>query len=343
MSNQRVMMNNSYLTELIELYDHQLRMCKLKKDELCLIITDNAYNPSYSDACFTAASLLDAEVMKLTLSVKEKLPEKGLDSILIDADLIVYSTTHKLHYSREMRLALDNGARSLMVVQPFHTMRRLCADPDVIRRTKAGAKLLGNAEKIRITSDAGTDLVMERGNRPALAHYGVADTSNHLDFWGVGLVETAPIEGTLEGTMVLDTGDQYFYMGRYVDKPVRIIFKEGRVSEITGGLDAYLIRKHIESYNEENAWNAGHISWGTDKRALWGAQTLQFPEIGFSGADTESYYGNVQVEIGSNNDNNFRGKNESKAHLGHCMLNCNLYLDEMKVIDHGVFTHKELC
>ena len=342
MANRRTMMNNSAVPELIGLYKRQLGMSNLKPGELCLIITDAAYNPVYSDACFGAASELGADVMKITLPFLNHLPEKGLGAAMLDADLIVYSTTHKLHYSEEMRSVLNHGSRSLMVVQPLQTMERLQGDPDVIRRTKAGAALLRKANTIRIQSDAGTDLVMERGNRPALAHYGVADEPGHLDFWGVGIVETAPLEGSVEGTMILDVGDQFFYMGRYVESPVKIIFKQGRVVEVKGGLDAFLIRKHIESYGEENAWMAGHLSWGTDKRALWGAQALQFPEAGYSGADIESYYGNVQIEIGSNNDVNFCGKNISNAHLGHCMLNCSLFLDDMQIIDHGNFTIKEL-
>ena len=66
----------------------------------------------------------------------------------------------------------------------------------------------------------------------------------------------------------------------------------------------------------------------------------KFPEPGLSGGDAESFYGNVQVEIGSNDDINFCGKNRSKAHLGHCMLNTSLYLDDTLFIDKGVFVQE---
>jgi len=229
-----------------------------------------------------------------------------------------------------------------MAVQPLQTMARLKGDPEVVRRTKTGAALLRKANRIRITSDVGTDLVMERGNRPALAHYGLADEPGHLDFWGVGMVETAPLEGTVEGTMVLDTGDQMFYLARYVESPIKITFKEGRVVDIQGGVDAFLLRKHLEYFNEDSAWMAGHLTWRTDRRAMWTAQALQFPETGSSPADAESYYGNVEIELGANNDVTFQGKNRSRAHLGHCMLNCSLYLDETQILDHGEFILPEL-
>ena len=342
MSHKRTITNPSMLPELIELYKHQLIHCNLKPGEVCLSVTDMAFNPLYSDACIGAALGIGAETAKLTLPYNRSLPSKGWGGALQESDLIVYSTTHTLHYREEIAAALKAGKRVLMVVQPLHTLYRLKADPEVIDRTKNAAEYMKNTNMIRFVSDAGTDLIMERGDRPVLSHYGVADDPGHSDFWGVGMIETAPLEGTLEGTMILNTGDQMFYMARYVENPVKLTFKQGRITKISGGLDAFLIRKHIESFNEENAWKAGHITIGTDKRALWTAQALQFPEPGFSGGDAESYYGNVQVEIGSNNDVNFCGKNRSNAHLGHCMLQTSVYLDDALFVEKGVFVPREL-
>ena len=335
-------MNSQFVPELIGLFKHQLRLSKVKAGELILVVTDTAFNPVYADACVGAATDLGAETYKITLPHSGSLPKKSWGSAFREADLIVYSSTHTLHYSEEMRTALDSGARALMVVSPLQAMERLKGDLEVARRTKAGAALMHKANKIHITSDAGTDLTMERGERPVLAHYGLADEPGHLDFWGAGMVETAELEGSLEGTMVLDLGDQMFYLARYVESPVKVTFRNGCVSNIQGGVDAFLLRKHLESFHEDSALMAGHMGWGTDRRALWAAQALQFPEPGSSSADAEAYYGNVQIEIGSNNDVNFRGRNMSRAHLGHCMLNCCLYLDERLIINHGEFVPEEL-
>ena len=56
MTNRRTMMNASAVPELILLYKHQLKMSKLKPGELCLSVTDMAYNPVYADACIGAAA-----------------------------------------------------------------------------------------------------------------------------------------------------------------------------------------------------------------------------------------------------------------------------------------------
>jgi 2,5-dihydroxypyridine 5,6-dioxygenase len=337
MANRRVTMNQSASVELISLFKHQLRMSRLRADELCLVVTDTAFNPVYADACMGAALDLGAEAYKIVLPFDSQLPHKSLGAAMREADLFFYSTTHTLHYSEEMRQGLAAGMRAVMAVQPLSVLARLKGDAEVARRSKVGAELLRAANHIRITSPAGTDLTMRREGRPVLANYGFSDEAGHLDFWGGGMVQTAPLEGTMEGRMVLDRGDLMFYIGRYVDQPVIVTFESGRVVAIEGGLDAFLLRKSLESYEEESAWMAGHIAWGTDRRAQWVAQAMQGPEPGSSAADAESYYGNVQIEIGSNNDVAFQGQNRSKAHLGHCMLNCSLFLDHQPVIRDGKF------
>lgn len=338
MANRRIMMNPSAAVELVGLFEYQLSMCKLKQDELCLIITDTAFNPVYSDACIGAALNLGASSYKQILPFDHPLPGKAMGSAWQEADLIVFMTTHKLHYHEKMSQALENGGRALMAVQPLEVLSRLRAIPEVIERTKSGAQLLGSANRIRIQSKAGTDLVMERGNRPALGHYGVADESGHLDFWGAGMVETAQMEGTTEGRLVLDVGDANFSFGRYMESPVEIDFREGKIIDIRGGLDSMLLRDFLESFDDSNAFKAGHISWGTDRRAQWhGLIKAINPEPGTSGADIEAHYGNIQIELGSNNDINFKGDISSSTHLGLCCRNSSLWLDDTLIIDSGKF------
>ncbi len=343
MPNRRIMMNPSAAPELVGLFERQLSLCNLQPDELCLIISDTAFNPVYSDACLGAALNLGAAAYKQILPFDHPLPQKGMGAAWQEADLIVYMTTHTLHYHERMGQALENGGRILMVVQPLEVLSRLRAIPEVIERTKAGARLLGGANRIHIRSAAGTDLAMERGQRPALAHYGVADVAGHLDFWGAGMVETAQMEGTTEGRLVLDVGDANFSFGRYMESPVEIDFRRGKIVDIRGGLDAILLADYLDSFGDENAFRAGHTSWGTDKRAQWHALVKAInPEPGISGADIESHYGNVQIQLGSNDDINFKGEISSRAHLGLCCRNASLWLDDTLVIDSGQFVPADL-
>jgi 2,5-dihydroxypyridine 5,6-dioxygenase len=325
------------LAELIPVFKHQLIHCRLKEGERLVAVTDSAFHPYYASACMGAAMELGAEAFQVLLPHRRPWSEATLRSVFEAADIIVYSTTHTLHYSQAMREALDVGKRALMAVVPLHVLERRVADPEVIRRTKEGAAHLDGAESIRISSRAGTELSMDVTGRRGVASYGVADDSGHLDFWGAGFFQIAVVEGSMEGRLVLDTGDLVFHFGRHIDRPVTIRFREGRAVSFEGGVEAQLIRMMLESANDPNAFLAGHIACGTDRRARWTAEIAQFPVVGGGGADAEAFYGNVQIEIGSNNDVMFRGKNAASVHLGLCCLGCTMTLDGETLLQDGDF------
>lgn len=176
--------NPAMVGEWMDVFKHQLSHCRLRGDETVLAVTDTAFHPFYAASCMGAAAQMGAEVAQVVLAQQTAPSEELLDSLFAAADLIVYSTTHTLHYSPAMRRALDRGARALMAVVPYHILQRRCADPVLIERTKTGAQLLDRTDRIRITSEAGTDLTMSKGSRPGFGSYGVADEPGHLDFWG---------------------------------------------------------------------------------------------------------------------------------------------------------------
>jgi 2,5-dihydroxypyridine 5,6-dioxygenase len=330
------------LVELVPIFRHQLEYCRLEPGERLIAITDGAFHPHYAAACVGAALDLGAEAFQVCLPQRRVPSGEVLRSVFQTSDLIVYSTSHGLHYRREMREALEAGKRALMAVVPPHVLARRTADPEVIARASAGARVFDRAESIQIRSAAGTKLNMSVEGRRGVASYGAADRAGHLDFWGAGMFQVALVEGTLEGTLVLDTGDQVFHFGRYVDRPVTISFESGRAVSFEGGVDARLIREHLASSNEESAFMAGHIACGVDRRALWTAESSQFPVAGGGGADAEAFYGSVQVQLGSNDDVMFRGENRSSVHLGLCLLECSLSLNGETLLERGSFVPEKL-
>ena len=325
----------AFAGDLATLFRHQLQACALSPGEVCVCITDTAWNPAYAAACMSAATAMEAEAFQTVFGWNRPPPGRALQAACEAADLIVYMTAHTLHYRAEIRQALDRGARVLCCMEPPHVLDRLRFDPAVRQRAMAGAARLDPAREIRITSPAGTDLVMQKAGRRALANYGAADVAGHLDFWGLGAVQAAQLEGTTEGRLVLDTGDCVFHLGRYVDTPVTLEFEHGRITGIYGGLDARLIRDELEAAGD-NALQAGHMAWGVDSRARWTQPITQTPDTGGGGADIESFLGAVQVQIGSNDDVCFGGKIRSRAHLGLCLRGASLSLDGQPAIDHGI-------
>jgi 2,5-dihydroxypyridine 5,6-dioxygenase len=333
----------AFSPDFVSLFSHQLKASALKPGETCLCITDTAWDPSYGAACLAAARGLGAEAFLVTFAWNEEASSKTLEALCGVADLIVYMTSQRMHYRPEIARALARGARVLCCMEQPHILHRLRADDAVKRRAIAGARLLNDARQIRIVSDAGTDLVMDKTGRAALANYGAADTPGHLDFWGLGAVQSAQLEGTTQGRLVLDVGDCCFQIGRFIEQKVTLTLDAGKIVAIDGGLDAKLIEAELTAAGEEAAFMAGHMAWGVDHRARWTQAITQTPNAGGGGADSESSYGVVQVEIGSNDDVGFKGRNRSRAHLGLCLRNADLYLDGTRIIQSGAFVPEELA
>lgn len=333
----RTFSSNAFAADLSGLFRHQLSACGLSPGELCVCVTDTAWSPAYGAACHAAALALGADALVATVAW-DRPPTTAVLAALCDrADLIVYATAHALHYRTEVRAALDRGARALCVMEPPHVLDRLRADVEVRARARDGAARLDAAREIRVTSPAGTDLVMDKTGRRGLAIYGAADAPGRLDFWGLGAVQAAQLEGSTEGRLVLDPGDCVFRLARYIETPVTIIFEAGRVVAIEGGLDAVLLRAELEAAGDDGAFRAGHMGWGVDRRARWTQPLVQTPEIGCGGADIESALGAVQIEMGSNDDIAFGGTNRSRAHLGLCLRSASLFLDGQLTIAGGAF------
>lgn len=320
---------------LVALFRHQLAASRLAAGEQCLAISDSRWDPACAAACAEAARALGASTRIIVLEASQPVDGAALAPVF-DADLVVYLTSFTLHYRPEIRAALDRGGRVLAAMQPVPVLGRLPFDPEVRRRVTAGAALLGPAREIRITSSAGTDLVMDKTGRRALAHYGAADRPGQLDFWTAGMVQAAQLEGTLEGRLVLDVDDCCFKIGRFMTRPVTIQFERGRAVAFEGGPDAATIREQLEAAGDAGAFMAGHMAWGMDARAKWGPHLFASPEAG-GGAHTEAFDGNVQIQIGSNDDVAFGGRNRSRAHLGLCLRDATLWLDGAPVIAGGHF------
>lgn len=208
--------------DLAALFRHQLAACNLTPGELCVCITDTAWMPAYAAACMAAVDALGARGMTVTFGWNAAPDARARAAVWADADLIVYMTSHPLHYRAEISRALARGGRALCCMEPPHVLDRLRFDPVVRERALAGAAALDTARNLRITSPSDTDVTMDTSRRRGLAAYGAADTPGHLDFWGLGAVQAAQNEGSAEGVVVLGTGDCLFHLARFIEAPVRI-------------------------------------------------------------------------------------------------------------------------
>jgi len=334
-----------FSAELFPLFKKHLELDKVKKGEIVILFTDAEFNSQYPAACLAAAKELGAEVLVMTVPTDTS--TKALSSKVIinawkSADMII-GMTSKVHwlYSDAHNEALKAGARTLMLHAPVEELRRLFPCEKVKQRSINGAKLLDKGKILRITSDAGTDLTMSKEGRPGKSNYGISDIKGRWSHWPAGLVSCAPLEGSVEGVMVVDVGDILLPLGRYTQSPIKLTIREGKIVKFEGEFDAKLLQEYFEMAKEKNAYVVSHIGWGTDHRAQWQAMMLRFWEGG-GAMDSESYLGNMQIAFGSNFMLGMQGKNVCRFHFDIPTRNHSFYVDNQLIVDKGVMVPPDL-
>lgn len=340
---RRLPITSQLSAELTPLFLRELELCNLKEDETLLVFSDSMFNPHYAAAFTGAAMILGSEVIHMQVPHStQSLASRTIVDAWKAADMVIPLTSRiPWLYSDAHNEALDSGTRTLMVQEPVDILRRLFPDEAVRKRTRAGAALLSEATSMRVASEAGTDLTLDKTGRPGIGQYGIADVPGRWDHWPSGLVGCAPIEGSVEGTLVLDRGDIILNMGRYVEAPVHFTLREGRIVNIEGGTDARLLEDLFAQAGDEKAYVVSHIGWGTEHRAQWNLIGTRFFESG-GVMDAESFYGNMQIAFGSNFSRFLKGENKVSFHLDLPTRNHSIWVDGELIVDEGVIVPEEL-
>lgn len=322
--------NYNVTGELVTLFKRELELCQVKEGENVILHSDSHTYPHYP-AAFMAASLqLGADVYQIVHP--RGVPERSVTDVWKRADMVVDLTSYPHAYFDILAEALKAGTRILRVLDSEDILRRLFPSPEVRARSEAGARILQHGRKMRLQSEAGTDMVVDTTGRHADALYSVSDVPGRWDIWPCGLVVTTCVEDAAEGTLVLDRGDHMKVLDLYVREPVRMQVRDGRIVEIDGGLEAQRLQRWFEEFSDPNVYIIAHIGWGCEKRARW--NTL--------GQDPEVYYGNMQIAFGSNYGHFLDGRNRAKGHIDFPCLNHSIWVDAIQIMERGEFSIKEL-
>jgi 2,5-dihydroxypyridine 5,6-dioxygenase len=327
-------------TELVPLFRDVLGHCKLEAGETVLVYSDHHTAPHYSAAFVQAAQELGAISFQLLVPANSPSVEtgvilnawKGSDMVI---DLASYSTT----IYRPLRTeSLKAGTRILRVTGTEEELFRMRPHPVVRDRARLSEQLIEECKTLRITSDAGTDVVVNREGRKAFGIWGVADRPGTWDHFPQGLVVVGGNCHGTNGTLVVDLGDIMLGMGRYCSSRVTMTIEEGVITRIDGDLDARLLVQWFEEWNDQRVYRISHVGWGCDHRALWNRLGSKGPG-GIS--DTESYYGVMQIAFGR--DTSFLGgTNDVPAHMDFDCLQNSIFLDGKPVLAKGEFVIDEL-
>lgn len=337
--------------EAVVLFREELLLCNLTNSEKALIVSDASTNPHYVAACFGAVLEIGAEVAQVVVPFVEGTPEMAarrraerlvpyehIIDLMQRMDFVADLTSIGfLHSERQVEM-LSHGTRMLRVREPIEVLQRLFPTREIKARVEAGARVLGGSRRLRVTTPAGTDLSVDRGDRPVFMQYGFADLPGRWDHWPTAQVVLAPAEDTANGTLVLTPGD--FLGHRYVASPVRLTVEHGRMTRLDGdGLDVVLLRDHFARGQGTDADRISHIGWGCDQRARYDALD-RYAHYHTRGAEVRGVYGAVTLAFGSNAD--LGGANRTQLHLDLGFRGARFLLDDRPVVERETFLIPEL-
>ncbi|VAX32723.1 Leucyl aminopeptidase (aminopeptidase T) [hydrothermal vent metagenome] len=164
------------------------------------------------------------------------------------------------------------------------------------KRTKAMAKLVDRAVEVVISAPNGTGIRLSKKGRRAHADSGDLKKPGSFGNLPAGEVYFAPVEGTAEGTLVLEWAPT-----RRLSSPVTLRVSGGYVEEVEGSDDfVFTLRERIAE-RRENA-NIAEIGIGTNDRAVRPDNILE----------SEKILGTIHVALGDNSS--FGGKVKTPFH-----------------------------
>jgi 2,5-dihydroxypyridine 5,6-dioxygenase len=332
----------------LQLWRDVLGLCRVQASDGVVVLTSETSHPLNVDAALRAAVSLGSGAFRVELPLPPPHRPGAGDrtlhlgttplsgnalalGLLKKADIVI--DLMGLLHSPEQAEILAAGTRMLMVVEPPDVLARLKPEADDKRRVLAADARLRAARDMRVTSAAGTDLRMRLGRFGTLPEYGYADEPGHWDHWPSGFLSTWPNEDSAEGRVVVDVGDMLFPFKRYVETaPIEMQVERGRIVSIEGGFEATLLRRHIESYRDADAYAIAHVGWGLQARARWTDLALR-DKAQSLGMDARSGYGNFLLSTGPNAEAG--GANHSPCHVDIPMWNCSVFLDGEAIVVDG--------
>jgi 2,5-dihydroxypyridine 5,6-dioxygenase len=252
---------------------------------------------------------------------------------LSSVDFVVDCTVEGLLHAPELPEILTGGSRILMVSNEHpEALERLIPTDDLEPKVKTGIKKLMQAMEMRVTSAAGTDIIVDVSEAPCGGGWGYTTRPGTISHWPGGLCLAFPKANTVNGTIVMDRGDINLTFKRYVESPITLTIENDYVVEVGGdGTDASLFRSYTDAWNDRDAYAASHIGWGMNPGARWDTLSL-YDKSQTNGTEQRAFAGNFLYSTGAN-------EHAGRHTLGHFdlpMRNHTVLLDDEAVVVDGV-------
>jgi 2,5-dihydroxypyridine 5,6-dioxygenase len=328
-------------------FAEQFRLCGLHAGEECIVLSETASRRELVEASMLAAQSLGAAAFHVTMMTPANPGPVALRSTgtslaihenraalaaLTTATFVVDCTVEGLLHSKELRPILASGARVLMISNEHpEVFERLPHDEGMAKRVAIGYEMLCAAGEMRVTSAAGTDLIVNLADGFKAGSTGVTDGAGSIAHWPGGLVLVFPARHRVEGTVVLAPGDLNLTFKDYVRDPITLTIEDDNVVDVGGdGVDAGVFRSYMAAFDDPDAYATSHVGWGMNPHARWDYLQL-YDRSQHNGTEARAFEGNFMYSTGANETAN----RFTRCHFDLPMRDCSVSLDGVPVVDHG--------
>jgi 2,5-dihydroxypyridine 5,6-dioxygenase len=340
----------------IEAFERQLRACALQAGDAVAILSETQSRPVLAELARLALARIGCKVFQITLStpaLQASMPIRSTGAstaigqlapviqALGASRLVVDCTVEGLLHAPELPAILGAGTRVLMVSNEHpEILERLPFDPALENKVKTGIGLLKNAKQMTVSSAVGTRLEIalqgNHGKARVGGVWGVATKPGQIAHWPGGLCLAFPAPGSVNGTLVLNSGDVNLAFKEYLRDPVVLQIENDFVVSIEGdGFEARRMRGYWHSWEQREqsraCYAASHLGWGMNPLARWDALSF-YDKRDCNGTELRAFAGNFLYSTGANE---VAGR-FTEGHFDLPMALCSIHLDGKPVVQQGV-------
>jgi leucyl aminopeptidase (aminopeptidase T) len=286
----------------------------VSEDETVLVVTDQKRR-EIGRALQEAAERVADDTVYAEIAVDENHgaePPAPVAAAMRSSDVVFAATTRSLTHTDARTKACDAGARVATLPSVTREIMEgaMRADyEEVAENAAALLEELGDADELRIETDAGTDLTLRVGDRDWHPDDGICHEPGCVTNLPAGEVYVAPETG--EGTLVIDGSLAGFGV---LDEPVRIEFEDGRATSVSHDD----LREKMDAVGDCGR-NLAELGVGVNPAATLIGNVLQ----------DEKVRGTVHVAVGDSSG--FGGDVDCDLHLDGVVKQPRLYADGERV------------
>jgi leucyl aminopeptidase (aminopeptidase T) len=204
-------------------------------------------------------------------------PPQAVAAAMSAADVVLAPTIQSLSHTAARKAASEGGVRigTLPGVTEEMLGRLMAGDLEEIRRRGwAVVTALNRASEARITCRHGSDLRIGLEGRLGIVDAGELGNRGAFGNLPCGEGFIAPVEGTTEGTLVVDGSIAGVGL---LDTPVSLTVREGHLVDATGEDGAKLME--LLTLHGEDGTNVAELGIGTNEEAILTGNILEDEKI----------------------------------------------------------------